>query len=326
MSKIDEVGTDPQLPLDHPLAGCEAKLRRAQQNLELLDNEIGAYLDGHREPIPRVGELDADTNQHIRWRFRTIDHPDPILAAVIGDYIHDLRSALDHLAFELSFLDTGGRIPSRRVAFPCCWTRAEWRDRKVQVGKLGGINNRHRALIYRAQPCFRRNDTASARAIAARRPNALSDLQNLWDHDKHRTLQPIASAPFDVRGTVADIRDCEPLGDLRLNREILGRPIQNGAEIFSLRIRPTGRNPEVDMDFQVGVLVTFHNGMPALDILPRLGKWVANAIAFWAGKFEGPRARRLWGLPRGGWIEETPVRMKTTIVKRDPGGGWIPAA
>lgn len=27
---------------DHPLAGCDAKLRRAEQNLKLLDGEIGA--------------------------------------------------------------------------------------------------------------------------------------------------------------------------------------------------------------------------------------------------------------------------------------------
>lgn len=196
----------PQLPPDHPLAGCEAKLRRAQQNLELLDNEIGGYLDRHPEPIPRVGEFDHETSEHIRWRFRPIKHPDPILGALIGDYIHDLRSTLDHLAFELSFLDTGGKIPPHTIAFPCCRVRKyaagsppAW-DSDTTRKKLRGINARHRAMIYRAQPCYRRKDmSTSVRTTTRRRRNALADLEDLWNHDKHRTLEPVASAPFDIR-------------------------------------------------------------------------------------------------------------------------------
>jgi hypothetical protein len=43
-----------RFPRDHPLAGCEAKLVRAQQNLKLLDDKIGDFLDSHNEPIPSV--------------------------------------------------------------------------------------------------------------------------------------------------------------------------------------------------------------------------------------------------------------------------------
>lgn len=274
----------PQLPPDHPLAGCEAKLRRAQQNLELLDNEIGGYLDRHPEPIPRVGEFDRETNGHIRWRFRSIEHPDPILGALIGDYIHDLRSTLDHLAFELSFLDTGGKVPPRTIAFPCCRVRQRaagsppaW-DSNTTLKKLSGINARHRAMIYRVQPCYRRKDTPSSPGTVARRPrNALADLEDFWNHDKHRTLEPIASAPFDIRAEVAAIRDCEPLGDLVFHREVLGRPIEGNTEVYSLRVRQTGAAPHMEVDCRVGVLITFRNGLPVLDILPRLGNWVSNA-------------------------------------------------
>jgi hypothetical protein len=318
-----------QLPPDHPLAGCEAKLRRAQQNLELLDAGIGGYLDQHPEPIPRVGEFDDDTGEHIRWRFRPIEHPDPILGAVIGDYIHDLRSTLDHLAFELSFLDTGGKIPPRTIAFPCCRVRKyatgsplAW-DSNTTRKKLSGINARHRAMIYRAQPCYRRKDTpSSSRTVARRRRNALADLEDFWNHDKHRTLEPVASTPFDIRAEVIGIRDCEPLADLVVRQEVLGRPIEGGAEVYSVRVRPTGPNPQMEVVCRVGVLVTFRNGLPVLDVLPRLGNWVSSAIAFWASEFESPKARQLWGLPRGGWMEDVPIRMKTTIVKKNPGGTW----
>jgi hypothetical protein len=177
----------PQLPSNHPLAGCEAKLRRAQQNLELLDDEIGSYLDRHAEPIPRVGEFDRETNGHIRWCFRLIEHPDPILGALIGDYVHDLRSTLDHLAFELSFLDTRGKIPPRTIAFPCCRVRdpvtggpPAWNSKTTRK-KLVGINKRHQALIYRVQPCYRHRDTLTSPRTAARwRRNALADLEDFW--------------------------------------------------------------------------------------------------------------------------------------------------
>ena len=103
---------------------------------------------------------------------------------------------------------------------------------------------------------------------------------------------------------------------------MLGRPIAGNAAVYSTRVRPTGPNPQIDVDCRVDVLVTFRSGLPVLDVLPHLGNWVSNAIAFWASGFDGPKARRLWGLPRGGWIEDVPVRMKTMIVKRDPGGTW----
>jgi hypothetical protein len=300
-------------PVDHPLAGCEAKLVRAQQNLKVLDDEIGNFLDSHNEPIPRVSQLDPQTNRRVRWVIGSVDEPDLTLAAVIGDYIHDLRSTLDHLAFELSFRDTGGVIPNRQIAFPCCHTRNEWHGKRTQA-KLYGINKTHRAMIYRAQPCYRRKDApASPRAVDRRRRSALADLEEFWNHDKHRTLQPVASAPFHVHGEIIDIRDCVPTGSLHLEKSIFGRPLTEDTQVFWMPVRPTGPNPEVEMDFQVAVRITFRNGLPALDTLVSLGNWVGNVIEYFAPQFEDRKARRLWGAPRRGWIEDVPIRMRTRL-------------
>jgi hypothetical protein len=279
---------------DHPLAGCEAKLLRAQQNLKFLDDEIGGYLDRHVEPIPRVSQFDPETRRMV-WSFVAVEEPDLILAAVVGDFIHDLRSALDHLAFELSFRDTGGTIPSRKIAFPCCRTQAAWLSPSTEA-KLKGINKRHRAMIYRAQPCYRRKDAPTNPRTNVRRPRrALADLESFWNDDKHRTLQPVASAPFNLYGEIVAIRDCVVSGTLHLERDVFGRPIMAGTRAFWLPVRPTGPNPQVEMDFQVAVLVTFRNGLTALDILTRLGNWVGGVIEAFAPEFEGPKARRLWG-------------------------------
>ena len=245
----------PLFSLDHPLAGCEAKLRRAQEHLELLDNAIGAYLDGHSEVISRVGAFDPETNI-VRWKVLPVKEPDIRLAAIIGEFVHDLRSTLDHLAFELSFLDTGGVIPPRTIAFPCCLTRdievknapPPWNSKTVQKRKLAGINAAHRAMIYRAQPCYRRNDTASSAAIARRPRRALADLKDLWNHDKHRSLQPIASAPFHIHGDETSIipYDCWPIGPLRLEPAVLGSPLKEGTTAFWMMVKPMGPEPKVE--------------------------------------------------------------------------------
>jgi hypothetical protein len=71
------------------------------------------------------------------------------------------------------------------------------------------------------------------------------------------------------------------------------------------------------MDFQVAVLATFRNGLTALEILVRPGSWVGDVIATFAPEFEGPKARRLWGRPRGGWIEDVPLRMRTRLYRTE---------
>jgi hypothetical protein len=303
-----------RLPRDHPLAGCEAKLLRAQQNLEFLDDELGRYLDGHAEPIPRVGQFDPNTNR-MRWRFAAIEPPDLTLAAAVGDYIHDLRSTLDHLAFELSFRDTHGTIPNRNIAYPCCRVTTDWGTARTRA-KLNGINATHRAMIYRTQPCYRQQDApTNARTVRRRVRHALADLEDFWNDDKHRTLQPVASAPFHLHGVIIAIRDCVPRGNLHIEKSVFGRPLEAGAEAFWMPVRPTGPNPEVEMNFQVAVRVTFRNGLPAFDTLAALGNWVAAVIGYFMPEFEGPMARRLWGAPRGGWIETVAVHMRTQIYR-----------
>ena len=315
------------MPRNHPLAGCDAKLRRAQQNLRFLEDELDAYLDRHPEPIPRIGHLDPETQDRLVWPLGPVDEPDLILAALIGDFIHNLRSTLDHLVFELSFRDTRGVIPDRKIAFPCCFSRAEWDSKRVQREKLRGINKTHRSMIYKAQPCYRRKDTTTdPRTIERRRRSALADLQNFWDHDKHRTLQAIASAPVHVHGEIIAIQDCEPVGDLMPNEAVFGRPLKEGTPAYWLPVRPTGPKPEVEMDIKVAVLVTFRNGLPVLNTLAKLGQWVSRAVEAFAPEFDGREARRLWDAPRGGWIEDVPIRMRTTFYTTQRADNHSPAS
>ncbi len=55
-------------------------------------------------PLPRFGT------------FRILRDPPPILSLIIGDYVHNLRSALDHLVWQLSLSTT--LTPTPRSQFP----------------------------------------------------------------------------------------------------------------------------------------------------------------------------------------------------------------
>lgn len=312
--------SEPQFPPDHPLAGIDAKLRRAEQNFKLIDGQIGAYLHSlPKEPIPKVGRYDPQTRR-ILWAVGDIGEPDLLLAALIGDFVHDLRSALDHLAFELCFLDTGGVIPDRRIAYPCCWTRAQWKHKKVRVEKLRGINETHRRMILKTQPCYRRSDTVKAAAARRRNRHPLADLQEFWDHDKHRTLQPVASVPAQIHGEIIDIQQCKPRGVLHLDSGFLGQPLYAGMECFWLPIWPEGPEPLVELHITLGVHISFRNGLPALVSLGTIGKWIASVVALFAPVFETRKAKRLWDAPRGGWIDDAPLPMRryTYRTQREP--------
>ena len=116
-----------------------------------------------------------------------------------------------------------------------------------------------------------------------------------------------------MHGEIIAIRDCVPRGNLHIDKRVFGRMLKEGTEPFWLPVGPPGPQPKVEMQFQVAVLVTFRNGVTALHILARLGNWVVLLIEAFTPEFETRKARRLWGLPRGGWIEQVQLPIRTRI-------------
>ena len=93
--------------------GIRFKLARAEEHLKTLD----AMRDGcvGDNPYSIQPEFDAKTGWHtIRMVARP---PSPWLGVVIGDAAHDLRSALNHLAWQLASLDGEPPEPDK-VQFP----------------------------------------------------------------------------------------------------------------------------------------------------------------------------------------------------------------
>jgi hypothetical protein len=160
-------------------AGCRIKLDRAEEHLKLLYRSIRAF--EAEKPYRVTYEDNKQARQRI-YHVSQVATPPPKWSALIGDCIHNFRSALDHVAYHI--VKTYG-VPDRNTQFPLCLTPARYPD---QAKQCFGERARQglKTAVERLQPYHRRNKT----------PNlyALWQLHRLDIIDKHRQLLPVVMA------------------------------------------------------------------------------------------------------------------------------------
>jgi hypothetical protein len=177
-----------------------AKANRAKEHLDAL----GRLVDEFRasgpysltaEPTEKVGRL------AYRLRFST---PVPVAVSVtVGDVLHNLRAALESLAFEVARCSQGGSLTAaqeKASTFPICQTpQAFDAFFKGMKGRL--YDSRARAAFRSVQP-FVNLEAAQNLGAALDRTfeetflwSELHRLDTLWNIDKHRRLTLMAWWP-----------------------------------------------------------------------------------------------------------------------------------
>lgn len=171
-----------------PLAGVREKILRAAEHLDAFTAEVDTYAASGPYSIVRAFEdhiPEQSSRPGLTWRAR-IDPPAPTLRLGIlaGDVVHNLRSALDHLAWAV-VLQNGGE-PSESypaTSFP------------ILPNPLPSAGSSPKTLTFRAK-----SGAASAAAETILemlqpynsgqdlRTHPLWLLNQLWNIDKHRTL------------------------------------------------------------------------------------------------------------------------------------------
>lgn len=291
----------PRLARDHPLAGCEEKLWRANEHFESLQAEIIRL--GTSQLATFRTEASPNTPNALRTVVTTVVEPDLRLATILGDMIHNLRSSLDHLVFELAFLGLRGKRVPDKTAFPASLTRQNWESPHVQGVLLEGVLKKHRAMLYQAQPCYRKRDSASPRAKKRRKRNPIADLQGLWNDDKHRMVQPVVFAPNEMRPQIGPWEDCHPIRAPIINLDFLGHPVKAGTEVLVIPVEVTGPNPRITVKIEIAGSISLRNGFPVLDAMMSIANYVQAILLRFEPVFETTHAHELWELPRGGWVE-----------------------
>lgn len=233
------------------LAGVKAKLDRAEELFDFFDCEWDKWRDREQ---PWGGEHEVRNERHtLLIRFR-IFKPVPLRFSVIaGETVHDMRSALDHLASYL--VEAHGRKPTLSTAWPVEPSRIKWRQkverrsrpwqlwRKKGAGPLAGIpqGSDAWALIEGSQPYIRSDET---------RNDPLWSLHQLWNADKHRALNLL---PFYVDDPAQILRQTtftpaiQPISSKALAP--VNRPLEDGTLLA--RFDFPGPLPQMEMDMKV---------------------------------------------------------------------------
>lgn len=292
------------IPQDHPLVGCIAKYQRAKDHFDNLNGKVlQRYGDGGHPTFRISRGIDPINSESFQWVVQSVDQPPLEWATIVGDVVHNLRSSLDHMVYELSFLGTRGR-PGGRTSFPCSLTRASWRSDETQKVRLNGVLERHKKVLYRAQPCYGRQDNAKPASFELRRRHPLQVLHDLWNDDKHRMLLPVATCMTNVDLIIVSTIDCEIAPEtLKWNPSAFGRPLEVGTEIASVGVLRAGRSADVDMRIVTDSQVTLLDGVPIVDRLANAASAVREIISWFSYEFETPRARALWGMRRSGRVK-----------------------
>jgi hypothetical protein len=147
-----------------------------------------------REPWPVTPKVHRGG---LEYRFYLGELPDiePHWGFMAGEIMFNLRSALDHLVYQLHLRRWPRANPARFdeiSAFPICTSRGQWsgKAKKPRIAPPGieQLGERDRRAIHLLQPYRRRNDQWSSVRWTLAVLNALHNI------DKHRKLHLVARA------------------------------------------------------------------------------------------------------------------------------------
>jgi hypothetical protein len=216
------------------------KLTRAKEHLDHLKRELLAFEE--RKPYEGVPEVSDDG---LEWWIRAVvrEQPNPYWSTIIGDAVHNMRSALDYLACEL-VIKNGGTVTDT-TQFPIY----DRKDRFVKGSgrRIAGMSSRAAALIETLQPYY--GPTPSEHPLAV--------LAYLSNGDKHRALQVAHWTTDNLRGEVEAV-----VGQVKSELvEIHRGPIEDGALIARFRLIPAGSSPpsQVKVNAQLTTYVLIEN-------------------------------------------------------------------
>jgi hypothetical protein len=234
--------------VDEP--GYRLKLRRAKEHLDTIDMEVRAFIENNLDPA-----IPFDTEPEDKWtifRRGTVVPPDPRWGAILGDFVHNTRSALDNLVCAM-ILRNDPDHGLEHAAFPAYEGWKEWdskvvnRDRAIDgLAPTDGVSDAVLTAIEQSQPYH----IAGGAAVRKRAP--LLRLQTASNLDKHRTLHA-ARVEVASRDIFPGELQVIPPGFFRLRKAKIaapGTPVETGAEMGRAKVRVIAEPPR---DVEVGV-------------------------------------------------------------------------
>ncbi len=148
----------------------QLKLDRALQHLQSLESKVRLWKEGDTHRY--IPEFDRKSGKK-RIKVEILDTPPIEFGIIIGDCLHNLRSALDNLVYELIVACHGDPPPPRfveRSEFPIFGPKVM--NSSACQKRIGGIAPAAQAIIKELQPYKRGKKYASDHLVA---PHAAVD-------------------------------------------------------------------------------------------------------------------------------------------------------
>lgn len=217
--------------------GFLAKVGRAKCHLDTLKSVVAPF-SGEGKAYSIAKEFDAKTRE-FRFFLRVTTPPDiTTWSLIVGDCIHNARTALDHLFWGLATKQNPSGVEGNTSSmnFPILKDFGTFNGRKAKLKSW--VGEAALAKIEKLQPF---ND-----ALGWQR-NALSFLHDFDIIDKHKLLLPAVSIADSARISADTVENREIVFDGNLTFSL--RQFEDGAELARFVVR----NPEDVMDMHIHI-------------------------------------------------------------------------
>lgn len=250
------------------LEGSKLKVERAKEHILQLKAEIMAFHE--RKPYRIVVEEEPQSRDQI-YRVKVKEQPLPRWATIIGDIVHNLRSALDLLAYDLVLAN--GEIPNRNTAFPIYRSANDFEA--GFSGKVCGASTKAIQIIRSLKPYKGGNE-------------ALWRIYCLDITDKHRLILSVGATHRNIIMSLGlrlpwkggEIVKSPPIAIRPADRQY---PLKDDAEVMRVKAAARTSDSKVAPDYQFTFEVAFGDGEvvqgePVLPTLQQLINSVEGVI------------------------------------------------
>lgn len=269
-----------------------AKMRRAEKHTEEARLLIHPFKRGEAWDVETAPGRTPNETAHVLKVHHDLN---PELPQVVGDVVHNLRSALDNYAFWLAERDHSGSLslPQEKwVSFPITESAAEF-DRFVEHKQRKDLWSSNTVRGLRSvQPFALFEEATAVRVVPAGKledevkSSILYSLRDLSNSDKHRRVPVVVTQVGDL------VFWCSNTGDPKYHWAPPEHPpkAEDGAVLGYLRAREGEARPTNEVQYELEVAVARTDGvtLPVLRAFPR-----------WVGSLRGWVIPRVWATSQG---------------------------
>jgi hypothetical protein len=274
------------------LSGYRAKLSRAHQLCEELDAYISTYLSDKEHRPSLALRLDPTTREFVLF----VHHVPPLdefferVGLLVGDIVHNARSALDHLVHDLAFHNSGGNLRQpTKTQFPIADTPSEFQAQAKRY--LQEVASQHRSIIESFQPYH----LMDANVGVGEYFHPLAMLRDLSNLDKHRLLVPIlipttgVSLEGPASMSIVSGMVLQMVAQTFAGKLPVAKPMSPGLELVRSPLLPPGLTESPQPAGTSLPIVAFSDGRSVTAVLDKLIRAVEAVVS----ALEPPAPREL---------------------------------